>query len=209
MNQRQIGRGPGSSWLHSLLLAVFFFLGILAGIMCACRASAQISEELSAYLSAYLNAVRQRTSSPDVGCSLAAMYIWGPALAFLLAFTGIGAVLLPLLTAAYGFFPAYAVSCMAASFGRQGVLMAAVFFGLRCLITFPCFFLLAVPSWEAAVVRFRASFGRGGQPQMLAAAYRCVFDPVFGDLAGSSAVAGSSAGAAGTDILGYFRRWRL
>jgi len=144
-----------------LLLAVFFFLGILAGIMCACRASAQISEELSAYLSAYLNAVRQRTSSPDVGCSLAAMYIWGPALAFLLAFTGIGAVLLPLLAAAYGFFPAYAVSCMAASFGRQGVLMAAVFFGLRCLITFPCFFLLAVPSWEAAVVRFRASFGRG------------------------------------------------
>ena len=155
MNQRQIGQGPGSSWLHSLLLAVFFFLGILAGIMCACRASAQISEELSAYLSAYLNAVRQRTSSPDVGRSLAAMYIWGPALAFLLAFTG------PLLTAAYGFFPAYAVSCMAASFGRQGVLMAAVFFGLRCLITFPCFFLLAVPSWEAAVVRFRASFGRG------------------------------------------------
>ena len=137
MNQRQIGRGPGSSWLHSLLLAVFFFLGILAGIMCACRASAQISEELSAYLSAYLNAVRQRTSSPDVGCSLAAMYIWGPALAFLLAFTGIGAVLLPLLTA------------------------ATVFFGLRCLITFPCFFLLAVPSWEAAVVRFRTSFGRG------------------------------------------------
>ena len=154
MNQRQIGRGPGSSWLHSLLLAVFFFLGILAGIMCACRASVQINEELSAYLSAYLNAVRQRTSSPDVGCSL-------PALAFLLAFTRIGAVLLPLLTAAYGFFPAYAVSCMAASFGRQGVLMAAVFFGLRCLITFPCFFLLAVPSWEAAVVRFRASFGRG------------------------------------------------
>lgn len=51
--------------------------------------------------------------------------------------------------------------------------------------------------------------GAGGQPQMLAAAYRCVFDPVFGDLAGSSAVAGSSAGAAGTDILGYFRRWRL
>ena len=135
MNQRQTGRGPGSSWLYSLLLAVFFFLGILAGIMCACRASAQISEELSTYLSAYLNAVRQRTSSPDVGCSLAAMYIWGPALAFLLAFTGIGAVLLPLLTAAYGFFPAYAVSCMAASFGRQGVLMASVFFGLRCLIT--------------------------------------------------------------------------
>lgn len=87
--------------------------------MCACRASVQINEELSAYLSAYLNAVRQRTSSPDVGCSLAAMYIWGPALAFLLAFTRIGAVLLPLLTAAYGFFPAYAVSCMAASFGRQ------------------------------------------------------------------------------------------
>ena len=202
MNQRQIGRGPGSSWLHSLLLAVFFFLGILAGIMCACRASAQISEELSAYLSAYLNAVRQRTSSPDVGCSLAAMYIWGPALAFLLAFTGIGAVLLPLLTAAYGFFPAYAVSCMAASFGRQGVLMAAVFFGLRCLITFPCFFLLSSILWERIP-------GAGGQPQMLAAAYRCVFDPVFGDLAGSSAVAGSSAGAAGTDILGYFRRWRL
>ena len=182
--------------------------------MCACRASVQINEELSAYLSAYLNAVRQCTSSPDVGCSLAAMYIWGPALAFLLAFTGIGAVLLPLLTAAYGFFPAYAVSCMAASFGRQGVLMAAVFFGLRCLITFPCFFLLAVPSWEAAVVRFRASFGIGYPVQ--ADSRRCWLRLIgvcltlcLGDLAGSSAVAGSSAGAAGTDILGYFRRWRL
>lgn len=98
----------------------FLLSGDTGGVMCACRASAQISEELSAYLSAYLNAVRQRTSSPDVGCSLAAMYIWGPALAFLLAFTGIGAVLLPLLTAAYGFFPAYAVSCMAASFGQAG-----------------------------------------------------------------------------------------
>ena len=210
MNQRQIGQGPGSSWLHSLLLAVFFFLGILAGIMCACRASAQISEELSAYLSAYLNAVRQRTSSPDVGRSLAAMYIWGPALAFLLAFTGIGAVLLPLLTAAYGFFPAYAVSCMAASFGRQGVLMAAVFFGLRCLITFPAgCSILGSGRCALSSILWERIPGAGGQPQMLAAAYRCVFDPVFGDLAGSSAVAGSSAGAAGTDILGYFRRWRL
>ena len=161
---------------------------------------------------------RQRTSSPDpFGCSLAAdVYLGAGTGVFLLACSpAIGAVLLPLLTAAYGFFPAYAVSCMAASFGRQGVLMAAGFFGLRCLLTFPCFFLLAAAilgSGRCALssILWERIPGAGGQPQMLAAAFRCVILTlclgIWLDLRLSPVLA---AGAAGTDILGYFRRWRL
>ena len=69
--------------------------------------------------------------------------------------------MLPLLTAAFGFLPAYAVSCLTAAFGGQGVWLAVGFFGLRCLLTIPCFFLLAPPSFQSAAGRLGASLGRG------------------------------------------------
>lgn len=161
MRLRRSGREPSSVWRYSLPLAVCFFLGILAGTVCATRTGGSVGEELKNYLSAYLTAAQGREISVSVLCTLALAYLWGPVLSFFCGFFAAGAVLLPLLTAAFGFLPAYAVSCLTAAFGGQGVWLAVGFFGLRCLLTIPCFFLLAPPSFQSAAGRLGASLGRG------------------------------------------------
>ena len=41
------------------------------------------------------------------------------------------------------------------------MLLALAVFGLRCAVTLPCYFLLAVPSLERSVTLACLSFGRG------------------------------------------------
>ena len=154
-------QGTDPSRLHSLLLAVFFFLGTAAGIGYAGRTAGNVGGELSAYLAGYLSLSENRKPSGAQLASLVFSYLRFPAAAFLAGFTSVGALLLPLLTAALGFFPAYAVSCFAMSFGAQGIWAALGLFGFRCLVTFPCYFLLAAPSWSMSAALFRVSFGRG------------------------------------------------
>ena len=45
-------------------------------------------------------------------------------------------------------------------FGFDGVILALAVSGLRCAITLPCYFLLAIPAWSNAVALARFSFGR-------------------------------------------------
>lgn len=161
MRLRRSGQEPARVWRFSLPLAAFFFLGLFAGITCAKRTGIGISEELTTYLSAYLDAVQEREITASALWSLALAYLWGPAAAFFLGFTAAGAFLLPVLALAYSFFPAYAAGCLAVSFGGQGVWLAIGFFGVRCLIAVPCFFWLAVPSWQTAAGRLGVSLGRG------------------------------------------------
>lgn len=75
---------------------------------------------------------------------------------FCLGFASIGVVLLPCVTAAYGFFLSFSVCCFTAAFGVDGVLLALAVFGLRCMVTLPCYFLLAAASWGT-------SAGTGGR----------------------------------------------
>lgn len=157
----QVRRGSDPSWPRSLLLAVFFFLGVLAGSVCAGRASGSVGEELSGYLSAYLDAARQQSVSVSTVAALALAYLRGPLLVFLFGFTAAGTVLVPLTALAVGFFPAYAVSCLSAAFGGRGVWMALCFFGLRCVVTVPCFFLLASDAWRTSAQRLRVAPGSG------------------------------------------------
>lgn len=48
------------------------------------------------------------------------------------------------------FFLSFSVCCFTAAFGVDGILLAFAVFGLRCMVTLPCYLLLAVSSWEAA-----------------------------------------------------------
>ena len=97
------------------------------------------------------------------GSLWAALLLYGryPLLAFLLGFASIGVVLLPLTTAAFGFFLSFSVSCFTAAFGREGVLLAVGVFGLRCAVTLPVFFLLAVPALGTSGALASLSLGRG------------------------------------------------
>lgn len=141
------------------LLALFFLCGICIGQVLAGRISAGVRQELSDYLRAFAALDEPVT----VATVLSAMWLYlrDPLLAALLGFASIGTVLLPLLTTAFGFFLSFSVSCFTAAFGPDGVQLALAALGPRCLVTLPCYFLLAVPAWGSAAALARWSFGRG------------------------------------------------
>ena len=207
MKWNRAERRTDPSRLHSLLLAVFFFLGIGAGVVCAGRISGDVERELTTYLTDYLALAQSQDLGISVVCSLTLLYLQGPVLAFLCGVCSAGILLLPLLAAAAGFFPAYAAGCLTASFGGRGLLLALAFFGFRCLVTVPCFFLLAAPAMGRAAALRGLSRGRRGAA--FSACGRgcwllryCVFDFVSGRVDRTAAVAVSAPCAAGTIFLG-------
>ena len=137
MKWNRAERWTDPSRLHSLLLAVFFFLGIGAGVVCAGRISGDVERELTTYLTDYLALAQSQDLGISVVCSLTLLYLQGPVLAFLCGVCSAGILLLPLLAAAAGFFPAYAAGCLTASFGGRGLLPFSAFaVWSRCLAFF-------------------------------------------------------------------------
>ena len=116
-------------------------------------------QELSEYLQGYISL--ESSLSPRAVLSALVLYYRYPLLAVLLGFASIGVVLLPVLSAAFGFFLSFSVCCFTAAFGVDGVLLALAVFGLRCLVTMPCYFLLAAASWGTSAGLAAVSFGRG------------------------------------------------
>lgn len=157
--RRECGQDPG--WLCSLLPAAFFSFGVAAGNWYAGQVSERLAGELADYLMEYLSLSRQQEVTLLLVCTSVWAYFRGPLLALVCVFTPAGTVLLPLAAAAFGFFPAYAVSCLAASFGGTGVWLALGLFGLRTMTTLPCFFLLSAHAWRTSAALLRVSFGKG------------------------------------------------
>ncbi len=152
-DKREIARLP-----CLLLLALFFLAGAVLGQVLARRIPEETGAELGRYLSDYLEL--EGGGEGRVPAALA-LYFRYPLLALLLGSTAFGVVLLPCVTAAYGFFLSFSVCCFTASFGSAGVLLALAVFGLRSALTLPCYFLLAVPAWGSSAGLAALSLGRG------------------------------------------------
>lgn len=144
-----------------VLLAMFFLGGVILGQVLAGRVPDSTGDELSRYLTDYLSLDGNAELTARTALSAVVIYFRYPILAFLLGFASVGIVLLPCVTVAYGFFLSFSVCCFTAAFGGDGVLLALAVFGLRCLVTLPCYFLLAVPSWGMSAALAAVSFGRG------------------------------------------------
>ena len=151
--------------LRLALLALCFLAGVILGQVLAGRVPPEIGQELERYLTGYFSLDRKQSADQKVLLSTLMIYFRYPALAFLLGFSSIGIVLLPALSLAYGFFLSFSVCCFTASFGGGGVLLALAVFGLRCVVTLPCYFALAVPSLRNAVSLAALSVGRGRRVQ--------------------------------------------
>lgn len=143
-----------------LFLALFFFAGVILGQVFSGRIPDATGDELARYLTDFLK-VGEGEPTPRTVLSAAALYFRYPLAAFLLSFASIGVLLLPLITGAFGFFLSFSVCCFTAAFGSDGVLLALAVFGLRCAVTLPCYFLLAVPAWERSVTLACLSLGGG------------------------------------------------
>ena len=153
-------QGGSSSPLPRLVLLAFFFLGgVFLGQVLAGRVPDATGQELAEYLQGYITL--ESSLSPSAVLSALVLYYRYPLLAVLLGFASIGVVLLPVLSAAFGFSLSFSVCCFTAAFGGDGVLLALAVFGLRCAVTLPCYFLLAVPAWGNSAALAAASFGRG------------------------------------------------
>ena len=143
-----------------LFLALFFLAGIILGQVFSSYVPDAAGDELTRYLTDFLKVEGAEQASP-AALPAAVLYFRYPLAAFLMGFASIGVLLLPLTTAAFGFFLSFSVCCFTAAFGSDGVLLALAVFGLRCAVTLPCYFLLAVPSLEHAAALACLSFGRG------------------------------------------------
>lgn len=144
-----------------VLLALFFLSGVLLGQVLSGRVPDATGDELGRYLTDYLRLDGGTERTASAALSAAVIYLRYPLLAFLLGFTSLGVVLLPCVTVAYGFFLSFSVCCFTAAFGTDGVLLALAVFGLRCVVTLPCYLLLAVPAWGTSAALAALSFGRG------------------------------------------------
>lgn len=144
-----------------LLLALFFLAGVLLGQVLSGRVPDTTGDELRRYLEDYVRLGGEGAPTVQTALSALVIYFRYPLFAFLLGFASIGVVLLPCVTAAYGFFLSFSVCCFTAAFGVDGVLLALAVFGLRCMVTLPCYFLLAAASWGTSAGLAAVSFGRG------------------------------------------------
>ena len=144
-----------------LLLALFFLAGIFLGQVLSGRVPDATGDELRRYLEDYMQLGGGGAPTARTVLSALVIYFRYPLMAFLLGFASIGVVLLPGVTAAYGFFLSFSVCCFTAAFGTDGVLLAMAVFGLRCLVTMPCYFLLAASSWGTAAGLGAVFFGSG------------------------------------------------
>lgn len=163
--KKQAGRpakqGEPSFLPRLALLALFFLAGVILGQVLSGHVSDATGEELTRYLTDYITLDDSSALSAKTALSALVIYFRYPLLAFLLGFASVGLVLLPVITVAYGFFLSFSVCCFTAAFGGDGVLLALAVFGLRCLVTLPCYFLLAVPSLGTSAGLAAVSFGRG------------------------------------------------
>lgn len=163
--KKQAGRpakqGEPSFLPRLVLLAIFFLGGVVLGQVLSGRVPDATGDELTRYLTDYIALDESPALTAKTALSAVVIYFRYPLLAFLLGFASVGVVLLPVVTAAYGFFLSFSVCCFTATFGGEGVLLALAVFGIRCLVTLPCFFLLAVPSLGTSAALAALSFGRG------------------------------------------------
>lgn len=160
---RQAAQNPRQTVSVSrlLFLALFFLAGVLLGQVLAGKVPDGTGGELTRYLTDYVYLYGQTAPESRAFWETVVIYFRYPLLAVFLGFTSVGVVLVPVVAAAFGFFLSFSVSCFTAAFGGEGVLLALAVSGLRCAVTLPCFFLLAVPSWQASWTLASLSLGRG------------------------------------------------
>ena len=99
-----------------LLLALFFLAGVLLGQVLSGRVPDTTGDELRRYLEDYVRLGGEGAPTVQTALSALVIYFRYPLFAFLLGFASIGVVLLPCVTAAYGFFLSFSVCCFTAAF---------------------------------------------------------------------------------------------
>ena len=166
---------PGGVLTALAVVSAAFCLGALAGMLLASQVGGGGQESLTAYLERYLAAAKLGAAGPPrVSAVLWETLRW-PVSAFLLGFSALGVVGIPLLFAARGFLLSFAVSSFVLMFGGAGAILAFFAFGFTGMLSLPVLFVLGVQGLTAACRLAGRSFGEGRGPSPYGRAYfvRC------------------------------------
>ena len=144
-----------------LLLALFFLAGVLLGQVLSGRVPDTTGDELRRYLEDYVRLGGEGAPTVQTALSALVIYFRYPLFAFLPSSPPSGWSLLPCVTAAYGFFLSFFRVLLHGGLRRGRRLLALAVFGLRCLVTLPCYFLLAAALLGTSAGLAAVSFGRG------------------------------------------------
>ena len=136
--------------LRSLLLALFLLLGVFAGYVVSGRCGVGTGE-LRGWFEGWLT--RAASSAPDAGtiARTLACYLRASVAAFLLGFSPLGVVCLPLLFAAQGFVLSFSLFSFAEAVGQSGFLSLAALFAIRFLFVPPCTLVLGDAAMERSM----------------------------------------------------------
>lgn len=133
-----------------VVTAAFFTLGALGGALLALRVAEGGAEALEAYLEQFFSLARDgELAQPSFFMLLWRALRW-PLLAFLLGFSALGVLFLPLLSSLRGFFLAFSVASFTRSYARKGLAASFLLLGVPGSVYLPVFFLLCAQSLRAA-----------------------------------------------------------
>lgn len=162
-HRRSTQRNDWCFFLCLGILITFFSVGAILGQVLASGTSESVDAELTRYLMDYCTLDAGETDIGPVFLSALLIYFRYPLAAILLGFAVPGAAFLPLLATTFGFFLSFSICCFASTFGSTGILLAVCIFGLRCLVSLPCFFLVAVPAFRRSALRFTECISARGK----------------------------------------------
>lgn len=167
---------PASEGVSALVMtAAFFALGSGLGHLVSACAIERNGGLISAYLEQFLCIAQ----SDGLFCPDLFQFLWlslrWPLAAFVLGFSALGLLALPLLSGLRGFLLSFAVGTFAQALGRRGLGIAVLLLGGSSLISVPIFLLVATQSFSAskALASHKTGQGRKELPYDRAYIFRC------------------------------------
>lgn len=144
-----------------VVTAVFFALGGLLGAVLALQSADGGVEVMTTYLGRFLGLAQEGSLVlPSLPELLWRSLRWFLA-AFLLGFSALGIIGIPVLTSFRGFFLAFSIASFAQAYGYSGLVVAFFLLGVPGLIAVPAFFCLSAQSFSAAVTLAGRAGGSG------------------------------------------------
>lgn len=144
-----------------VMTATFFALGGLVGSFFALWPAGDGAEAMAGYLSAFLTAAREGTLREPALMEFVWRALRWPLAAFLLGFTALGVLGIPILTGLRSFCLSFSIAAFAQAYGGDGLVTAFLLLGIPALAYVPAFFLLATQSFSTACALAGRAAGQG------------------------------------------------
>lgn len=153
----------GQLSLPVFVLLLFLAAGVVSGYVFSLSCAGE-TLQISTYLADFLHLKGKRGSSAPAVIGILTCYFRAPLFAFLLGFTALGTVLIPVLCCFEGFLFSFSLFSFALSLGTQRFALLIALFSFRMLFLLPCILVSAAAAWEKSRALSRRFAGSRFRP---------------------------------------------